>query len=697
MKTINNLLLLLLTIGNTSTATAQITVWDLMEIPEGGCPISPFQDTVVTEPAWKATEIDDYRRYYSRDTAPKLPKQLVSPDSISKLFKPLLAEGTPGSLPGDLTIFSEKELNDSLVSFLEGNRFGLKNRRGDTLIPATYHYIENTSLNRRFIGYGSRYVNVYNLDNTPLLPEQKYLHAESAGNGNFIVHQRSGFGLVDSTGKELLPCKYLDIHNVRSNGKTVVQVRDSKNTAFFFVPADQLKIQVPYRYEYSFLLHDRYLSVYNKKKPFDIVTRKDLTCDQDFEISFFNNLSSLLQIQDTRDKKHLDYHSRRMYPFSPSGQLLIQDTTVTNTNYYETGFFRVLKWERGAKSPLHGVVDTLGNWLIEPKYKEFEHLAPNYYAVKIESTPFDKVGVLDIRNGSMVIPFIYNGFKKRAYSQFVSFYRRVDTLSENEVTTLYHLPDLREVFTKSGHLEYFQYVLCTDTVLLENKGAKQAKYLLKTDGNLYIKDSFKLIFPKEQQGYWPYRMFDNTRGQVGCGGELLNLPYEKQFTTEKSVGDSIFLMKNKKSDYFLKTPAGEFPLESKIKSISPPGFRNLIVVRDDKRRSSIINITGQEILPPLPAFLSLPDKRSPYFIINLYGGYKDYIDRNGQLIFQGKYSAINKLNLGLFAVSQGGWVGVTDQSGRLILPISRSRTYLAGGMLIRENKTYFRDGTLMGE
>lgn len=655
-----------------------------MGVPAGGCPVPPFADTVDVQPIWARTQVQET----VKGAMPPPPISDVSAEDLSRQFASAYAQSAQFYLPPHLPKANETDLGHGLLRFRVNQRHGVRNIQGDTLVGPVFDYVESADVKNKFIGYGARFANLYDLNNKALLNE-KYLHIIEAGNGNFIVQQPTGYGLIDAEEKFLLPAIYPRMASVSGEGQSVVHVQDSPETSFFFAVDDGLKIQLPYRKGFNGLYLNRYLSVYDRAYWVDLQTKRFLNCEEDYQIRILTDSIPRFQLRDKRRN-----HS---YVFRPETGRTLGDITLNMVMRPQplkpdVAYFRVVRHDTVGDSPLFGLTDGQGKLLVAPTYHLLYELKWPYFAAILKTPAGDHTGVLDALDGSTVIPF-----KSHELSHL--FGSTVISLNDEEeaegFSTAYDLSNGKKLFRILGSYDFKALDLCGNRYYVGR--SRMERQLFNRKGEVVLAGDYRNIRVDTSTTYLLLNGSGSKLSWVDCDFVPVSEPSTSVHKFIGEITPEIRHYRRYDGSQFLTDGQQVIPIPHYAKNPFPLGVPGLYKASPGWPEEVITDRFGEVAVGRFSGGLGNKSFKTGGVAVRTKNGFEDLIIYNGQLLFGGAYEKVKTKEIDLFNVSRGNWSGVGNAAGELVLPLSLSSTEVVGGMIVRDGKAYFRDGTLMAE
>ena len=140
----------------------------------------------------------------------------------------------------------ERMTNNYYFTSFQDNKYGVINNRGQEIIPASYQeyiVIPNNRTDIFLCTYDVDYANntyktkALNSDNKEIFTDYENIEAIANLNSNNIISyeqnaikvQKDGkYGMIDISGKEILPCEYDDLYALNNTDNSILVVKDGK-------------------------------------------------------------------------------------------------------------------------------------------------------------------------------------------------------------------------------------------------------------------------------------------------------------------------------------------------------------------------------------------------------------------------------------------------------------------------------------
>ncbi len=228
---------------------------------------------------------------------------------------------------------------------------------------------------------------------------------------------------------------------------------------------------------------------------------------------------------------------------------------------------------------------------------------------------------------------------------------------------------------KTYHDEYFigELALNEDNFgIILNKDFDFAE----TKYHSYIRDAGETF-----KGYFGFR---KREVPYGCNGyplkvSLLNKEISN-YLSYKKIDNHLSTLIDSEKKYFLIQANGTY-VEDTIqwKKISPFGIKGLYI-GTNRYRQGVLNDKGQIIIPPIfHDIKAFGDDGLAAFKIDKE--HQGYFTLKGNIIFEGKYSFVEKIGFDLFDVKKNGKSGIVNRQNEVIVPLEFDNTWLDGSLI----------------
>lgn len=586
--------------------------------------------------------------------------------------------------------------------FEENGKVGLKDEKGEILIPATYEAIGwshgKLSIVDKVVGYQSN--GLWGLIHTAnkLITAAEFLELKP-GEGSFLIarkksplSQRASYGVINTAGKTVIPFSYdaLQLSNMRA----VVMSRTLTRYNFGLIDLSN-KILIPIQYQHIYSLGSLRYAVENSEGKIALFSDegKQVT---NFLIDSISSFKKDLAIVYQNQRQGLISRNGEIKLDPTYREILLRDDGSIRVRQTDSWFFldgenKLIKQYHAdsvkALSPDHYAVSLNGK--LQLTDNAFKPLNTAYFSslnsFNRESARYQQANLTGLinANGKIIIPARYDqlirdqnfllacidiGHKKR----WVVLDSTGNTLTEKHYE---HIAPFNGKFFPVRNKSYWgavnargkEIIACVHDSLVQQAGDLIA---VKFKGKYGIIDCYEnwIVTPQEN----PLGLLSDERYFEYAG----NTTFLKSF-----AGDIIYFSGNPlefKGGYLAEhLPSGSYmvvDLDGVIidRSLQPenvdeifPESEGLRAIRKDGKYGFIDDRGRLRIANRYEAVKKFSNGLAAIRIRNKWG----FIDHHERLVVQPVYDKVENFRNGYAIVSQNNLLGLVDQNGKIVLPV----------------------------
>lgn len=576
-----------------------------------------------------------------------------------------------------------RKLKNGNELFSDGKLWGLRDPGGRTILEPQFLHVEQDD--EGFVAYTDGTCRYYNGSNGKPVLSQPFLHVERWGAAEFLVRTAGGFGLVLNDQTVIEP-KHKSIFRSSSKNRAYYTIGnqyvllDDFSTIIANPGLTQNYLDQPY-----FQTSGNIINTKNKRKLF---------CDESaFNIELLHPELNLIGIQNKKDKA--------VYLTDPRGNLLTSQAFAGIQMFNSSGIGAAWISAPGNNNQnyLYGLIDTKGNWVIDPQFQSI-FLDNGWWLAQTHEGPvklFQPDGKpAPNRKGAIDK---YNTIKLFS-PEFALCTVQTGEKSETDIVNLHSGKVLQKMAP-------YQSIV---TVNPQNGPCGKPRYIAKSNESEQILDeSFKPITPVHKRFFYAGNYFEGANFPEGgkiisyynCSGKPIQVEIngkkEEAFLGIKLPNDSItYIQLPDGKPYWVSAHNGAFQMESPLADITPFGVPGLYLVTSPyPPKIGVVNEKGQSVLPMQFRQLSAGNRETGVVRFETLHGNAGLLDNQGKIVNNTLYSEIKYLKFNLYLVGINSRFGVINERGEEILPVKFEKIYWNKGVFSasEQGKTFLYDIT----
>jgi hypothetical protein len=537
---------------------------------------------------------------------------------------------------------------------------GIIDTLGNELIPPSYDGIEYLADDLYAAEINEKY-GVINLQkNWIIKPAYNWIEPVSFGK-LFFVEGEFGMGIIDNTGKTIVPCIYDDLQVFTDydidldNPQWILCTKDGKEG---ILDATGREI-IPTKYHHIELIENKLFvgSQYSRWDE-DLFTSNGKLLYSEFDyISPFNSYSPLSQpyfiVEKDREEGIIDSTGKEIIPIEWDEIKPFDDQSAIVIN--------LGRWSKGC-----GVINMDGSFKIPLQYQDLLFLSPNRLLAKKHS----KYGIIDSAE-KIVVEFKFKDAILLS-EEHIIFLR-------DSVYSLYNTT--KNTFSELDY-DYVSYPQETYTLVQKNK----LHGLINNEGKEIIEPFIPQIgwrhlsaTAKKLDRYGSYTYITHEGKKVVIQNDSALNAFYKQHLNDILEFDKGDFYKSEKRKNYCSFNVSTVHQYGGPRGTSPLTYYDALQVGANSKRG-FINVHGEEIIPVKYSYLTPQyDPCGNYVVQASLNGLQGVLSTDGSVIIPCKYSYISKLS-NYWMVQYGDKKkGLIDCNGKSVLPVEYDRIKKSGG------------------
>lgn len=635
--------------ANAQQLTAK-TIFELFKIPEQNCPFNAPDASTVT--------VEGVRDEIWRDQKPVSSSDILPyAAAIGKYLRAL-----PENKSTEQIVLQFPQNKKEALLKRTGTLYKFYDTSGKLVWSKTFFHVEAPLFNEQGFNAWDTGANAMYFDNNgKLLFNRRFQFVRATGDC-FNFYKNSLAGIVDKTGKILVPAKYHSVTPFIFNKEVYFHTSFSFQHALLRSDGTPLPIQssssVP------LILGDRYWLVNGKL--YDMIAGEQLFC----------NLKMYIDVMDRQKmifSTAFGYRNRVL--FDIKGNLIsgyaIESWSRINSQYNLV----TVKSNRdtlynGQRIPLptSGIANVNHQWLIAPgAYYHLNTIDNDSTHVLFCTDDMNQPGMMTV-NGKVIIP--ENKFRtinKVDATRYICMNENSSSIFDIATGTYTALPKpfVRGRLLQRQPVKYFvlttlkqNETMVVDSAFQQVNTPALSSIYLNNDLGLYIGtqdglDNREHILLDKQFRLQPVVIGD--------------LKFER-FKEIRSVQPGMMLYWLTDGRHILQYKDGRH-FETTYNSLTyDPAARWFMGYKNGKE--GIVDTMGRELLPPLLQHRSQYSSETGMIQLPIGNDRYQYLTKEGKLLFDGNYDYVSSLMNGYYIVGKNGNKGIVHRSGKILLDIS---------------------------
>jgi WG containing repeat len=549
--------------------------------------------------------------------------------------------------------------------FKKNNQYKLIDGKGKVLLTDSFDYIlKHQHDNFGFNAYKKGTKSIYYKSDGTLIFNNLFDFVHDEMNGYFKIVINGKYGVADTKGKLVLPAAYTYVSSIIKTKNNFFFLVTDKDSSYFTNSNTKKRFTLPTYSDYPYVLDENTWCI--DGKVFDIVKMKRLFCNIKENIEVYdikrkllkirkeNGMTIIFDMQGNLQTKQEIYFLENFENNKSLALILEEDYKPNVILKTKTGIFNnsTLQWDSNPTYSIMKVMDT------------------NYYLFKTANEN-KNFGLVDKNNNVVIDENKYDYILKTCIK---------DVFLCNNNTENYSL--LFNVKTKKSTKLNYQYMGIEKSetpnyyIATYSKNNNYLKYFLNEKLEEISFPKFKSINYYSEIGMYRCELAENestnysnqksifldknlNKVTININGEM----YEKlryiRFMSSKTR-----LLELDDENYFLDINNKQIKVNEN--NIFHDTLQNYIVIN----RGGVYGIADLDwntLLPTKFNYISY-NYQSEYIIANVKDGINYIIDKNGKILFNGKYEYTRQMVNNYFMVKKGLYYGVVNKNDEIILP-----------------------------
>jgi len=339
--------------------------------------------------------------------------------------------------------FLQRYFHHRLIA-CKNNKWGIINIKNETLVDFTFNHIEHFSNPRNT----QRWLNV---PYYKAMSDGKYGVIDSTGKeilpflyqdikcfpkGSthyFAIRTKDGWGMIDLQSNEIIPCKFASINYLNSQCDSLFKVVNANTENLYGFINKDYEIILPAEYHRINNFVNGFATVLDKDSVLKYVNKQGriITQQRFEEYRIFNENMAAVKLNG-------------LWGFIDSSGVMVIPPTFSFVGYFNSDLAKAQLPQpqpkgkkKNKKPPLYGYIDKSGNWAIQPQFTGADDFGEEYARVQIKGKSFfiDKMG-------------------NKATNVKISTYK--NNRKKNEITSAWSYVST-DIFDKKYFKEYMAY------------------------------------------------------------------------------------------------------------------------------------------------------------------------------------------------------------------------------------------------
>lgn len=590
------------------------------------------------------------------------------------------------------------ELGHGLHRFRKGARFGIKDSLGRVLVQPTFHRIEKVARAGHFIGFGSRYANVYDLQGRALFPARRFVYLVHKGDDYLLTRSTQGYGIARTDGSIILSATNKRIFSGSGSYPVFHGTRDSSEH-FTYAARHDLFFA---RQEGTMLLPEG--------------DGSQLIVFGESPRSYFDLKANRWMPSPVQPVENHPHHYVFSTPEgSPNhliderGNILATDdfhsiTKITGEQFIAVLYQPTLEEEEENSRPraiieslrvpgyYMGTLDENYDWVIPPVYASLSPTIGPYLIAR------DTLGAYALLNleGKAVSPTFADCHSLNLDSKAVTFYEK-DEYGNVINTHVYSGITGKEVISRKGSGVGYLIEHCGKTYFAFSD--RFDNYLFTEDGR-QVAGGKKTFFNYNTKTDRFWLKNDSTEQVLDCDFNVLRTVKTNGLSIDNLAVSRLLLpgaglsSPNGWQELVITDTAGNnHDLPKDVIYTTPLSYPGLLTVRDVyKRYFLFFNAAGEPLTELVSGSLLHNGPHMVYPRLTLTGETTDFIREDGRLLFGGRFLSVSH-HQGLYTLEKGEFHTVGNLDGSFLVPVSKEKYSVRDGLIEQGDRLFLRDGT----